>query len=258
MAAVYWIHLEEHSDLFSEGYIGFTSKPVKKRISEHFAGAKSEKVRCPHLEKAIRKYGTDRLIVKTVCIGTSDYCLELENRLRPRPLIGWNVGIGGEKPAIGRIVGEETRKKLSIASSRQVMSDETKAKLIAINKGNKYNVGKTLSEERKAKIAASLTGKKASPETRLKHSLARKGKPMPEGFGIGRIHSIETKQKMANAAKQRWQKIGESDELRKKIALNLKSNLSVVACPHCGTSGKAGGMRRWHFNFCKQAPIIES
>ena len=33
-ACVYWLHLPEHSDMFSEGYIGVSVNP-KKRLYEH-------------------------------------------------------------------------------------------------------------------------------------------------------------------------------------------------------------------------------
>ena len=34
MAVVYWIHLPEHTDMFSEGYIGVTEN-IKRRYYEH-------------------------------------------------------------------------------------------------------------------------------------------------------------------------------------------------------------------------------
>ena len=87
MPCVYWIHLQEHADFLSEGYIGFTSKSAEKRFRQHCAGARSQKERCPHLEKAIRKYGASQLITDTLCIGTPDYCIDLERKLRPHPMI---------------------------------------------------------------------------------------------------------------------------------------------------------------------------
>ena len=91
MAFVYWIHLPYHTDMLSEGYIGFTSKTVMGRYAQH----KSDAKRYPHitLYKAFCKYGDD-LLVTTLVEGSDEYCLDVENRLRPWNKIGWNIKLG--------------------------------------------------------------------------------------------------------------------------------------------------------------------
>ncbi len=165
-AFLYWIHHQDHTDILSQGYVGFTSKQVKKRIAEHTTQANKQYGRSIHLEKAIRKYGIDGLIVKTLCIGSADYCLEIERKLRPKHGIGWNLAIGGDKPAIGRIVSVETRKKLSASSKRLIMSESAKKKISEKAKGNTRRLGKVLTQEHKDKIRKKLLGRKASAAQR--------------------------------------------------------------------------------------------
>jgi hypothetical protein len=49
------------------------------------------------LKNAIQKYGWDNLVKQQVLIAESDYCLEMELKLRPKDSIGWNITIGGGK-----------------------------------------------------------------------------------------------------------------------------------------------------------------
>jgi hypothetical protein len=64
-----------------------------------------------------------------------------------------------------------------------------------------------------------------SDETRQKMRLARLGKPLPE----------ETKQKLR----------------KPKNRIKPTTTKSVVACPHCGTTGQPSNMKRWHGDNCK-------
>lgn len=55
------------------------------------------------------------------------------------------------------------------------------------------------SEESKLKISKTHLGRKQSQETKDKKRLANKGRPKPKGFGLGKIISYNTKQKMSKA-----------------------------------------------------------
>lgn len=106
MAEVYWIHLSEHTDVFSEGYVGFTSKTAEKRFAQHCVDTPKQSG-CRHLYSAIETYG-DALIVDTLCICTNDYGLWLEQQIRPHPYIGWNIATGGKAPMLGKKSSEKT------------------------------------------------------------------------------------------------------------------------------------------------------
>lgn len=104
---VYWIHKEEHTDKFTEGYIGVTSNP-HKRWKQHKADTKRGKHPNNYLSHAIAKYG-DTLVYEIVYLGEASKCYDYEKQLRPEPSIGWNLMSGGP---VGKIT-VEGRKRIS-------------------------------------------------------------------------------------------------------------------------------------------------
>lgn len=117
----------------------------------------------------------------------------------------------------GKSPSEETRAKLREARKRYVMSDETKKKIGAAHRGRKVseetrrrmsgrlmseatraklvavNTGKSPSEETRAKLRAANLGKKMAEETKRKMSATKKGKP---AHNKGKPHKPETVEKM--------------------------------------------------------------
>lgn len=114
MAELYWIHLPEHTDMFSEGYIGITKHTAQHRFRGHKKAANHTKrnTNCP-VYNAIRKYG-DTLVVSTLVIGSVEYVLDLEAKLRPDIKIGWNIRSGGGTPkVVGSKHTEQAKAKMS-------------------------------------------------------------------------------------------------------------------------------------------------
>lgn len=130
MAEVYWIHLPEHVDMFTQGYIGITKTTAKKRFYKHLSTSKSKNISRSGtiLSRAIVKYG-DSLIVDTLVICSIEYAFDLENKLRPTTRIGWNTDHGGR----GRKeISEETRLKISntlMGHKGVVHFDDTKRRM---------------------------------------------------------------------------------------------------------------------------------
>lgn len=109
MAVLYWIHLEEHTDISSQGYIGVTKYDSKTRFRKHLealrkynklGGVKDRRT----LFSAINKHGIDSVVVTDLVIGEEDYIYDLENKLRPSCNIGWNIATGGEFSVTGNKV----------------------------------------------------------------------------------------------------------------------------------------------------------
>ena len=108
---VYWIHLPEHTDIFTQGYVGITTTSVEKRFQQHRYQARKGGIHL--INKVVRKY-EERLVVDTILISTLDYCLDVEFKLRPEPYIGWNSSVGGTH--LGKTdysTPDEVRKKIS-------------------------------------------------------------------------------------------------------------------------------------------------
>lgn len=129
MAYVYWIRLINHTDVFSEGYVGVTTQKVSYRFSQHLN--QSKKSNLP-LYNAIRKHGKENIIVETVLIGDVDYVYDVESLLRPSDRIGWNCAKGGDKSSLGRVAKKRTlshSKALSLSLTGREFSDEHKLSL---------------------------------------------------------------------------------------------------------------------------------
>lgn len=120
--SVYWIHLPEHTDITSQGYIGITSKSVHTRFIEHKSASKSyDNV----IHRVFRKY-KDILIVTELVKGNKKYCALVEFKLRPEKFIGWNSAIGGYA---GSPPSEETRRKLSMIQKALKGTAEARRKM---------------------------------------------------------------------------------------------------------------------------------
>lgn len=88
---LYWIHLPEHMDIFTEGYVGITIDPIR-RFREHRNRGNQ------HLKNALNKYG-DRIMFDIIIENhTVEYCKQIEEELRSEDNIGWNRVKGGGIP----------------------------------------------------------------------------------------------------------------------------------------------------------------
>ena len=125
MAFVYWARLKKHTDILTQGYVGYTSRAVETRYKKHVSDATREKGVKYTFQYAILKYGDD-IVVSAVIEGSAEYCLEMELKLRPEKYIGWNQQKGGSKPPSpkGRTVSIESRAKSS-ASHKATLSKMT-------------------------------------------------------------------------------------------------------------------------------------
>lgn len=112
-ASVYWIHLPEHTDMFTDGYIGVTTMAVSERFKRHLSASRCTGRRAV-IQNAIIKHG-EKLIVDTVLVASEDYCYWVENKLRPSCSIGWNLAIGGTSPGSGRKNSPEHVAKVAAA-----------------------------------------------------------------------------------------------------------------------------------------------
>jgi hypothetical protein len=91
MYCLYWISVEDHTDIHSEGYVGIT-----RNFSERMRAHRKNR-RVTPLTNAIKKYSWDTLIIRVLINGISlEDALFLERLYRPSQHIGWNCQSGGE------------------------------------------------------------------------------------------------------------------------------------------------------------------
>ena len=172
MSFVYWIHLAEHTDMYSEGYIGVSDEPAK-RLKEHTSLVKNNKHYNPYLSRVFKKY-KDTIIQTIIFEGGKSHCYLNEEILRPKPGIGWNINKGGDCPpsTLGKSLSTEHKAKISIGNTgkKHPMTNETKEKLsVALT-------GRVCSDEHKQKVREARKNQIITKETGKKISAALKGK----------------------------------------------------------------------------------
>ena len=162
--SVYWIRAPHHTDMFSQGYIG-VSKDTKTRWNYgHKWAHKNNRHENQILANAINKYGWDNLVKQVILISDSDYCYDIEQKLRPVAEIGWNINIGGVKPPISKPRGENYISPLKgiprptpwLVGKKKSMSREF------FSKGGKAGKGRKQTPEQIAKRVASRRATLAS------------------------------------------------------------------------------------------------
>lgn len=186
MACVYWIHHPDHTDILTQGYIGFTSRLPSKRWSAHKSTAQKGRYKKSPLYNALRKYGP-KVQFKVLILGGENYCLSIEKLSRPNYSIGWNLGIGGEAPMLGLKSTDATKDKIRRYRLGRKHTPEAKMKMSLACRG------RTRTKEHAQKIGDATRGRKHTVEARLKMSKAQRGKKISE----------ETRQKMIVARRKR-------------------------------------------------------
>lgn len=133
--SVYWIHLLEHTDIMSEGYVGVSINP-KRRLSEHKLASKKQLNVNPYFERILNKHSVTQTIVFQ---GTEEECYLQEEVFRPVKHVGWNINEGGHKPPSmkGWRPSKETLAKRSASLKGIVRSDEWCQNLSNAKKGEK-------------------------------------------------------------------------------------------------------------------------
>jgi group I intron endonuclease len=152
-------------------YVG-KSNNVKRRRKRHIYDAKTQKVNCP-VHNKIRKLLREHLAIDAILLEECedhavDQCEQkwiVELRARGHKL--YNVAAGGEG---GKGITPEIAAKISEANTGRVLSEETRRKISESNKGKKF------SAEHKAKLSEARRKRVITDETRKKASKTSTGK----------------------------------------------------------------------------------
>lgn len=204
-------------------YIG-SSVNFNKRRTKHWGMLRRGEHHCTRLQSAWNKH-RDKLkfviLLKCRAIDVLFYEQRAIDILKPeynlaktagtRSGVKWSDDARARHKA--RLNSAETRERMrEAARRRKPPSEEHKLK---ISIGLRQSEAVAISRQK-------MLGRKASPETRLKLSIMRKGRPSPMK---GRKHSVETRAKMSAAHKGQskpWLKRELSPQHRANIAAALK------------------------------------
>ncbi len=149
--SVYWLRCAEHTDMFSQGYVGITRHGrEKRRFWEHKTVGQNA-----HLRNALNKY---EVVQEILLIADEGYCKKIEQKLRPEMNIGWNIVAGGGLPP--NFKGKKRSAEFVERMKQQVQSDETKARRSTSMLGNQNGVGHKLTEEHKKVLSNAMKGTK--------------------------------------------------------------------------------------------------
>jgi hypothetical protein len=142
-------------------------------------------------------------------------------------------------------VHSATMKGTAPVNKGSSMTEEQKAKIRATKAANPTK----RSAEAIAKTVAKQTGQKRSEETKLKMSLAAKGKlkgPMSE----------ENKLKISQGSKGKTKREGHGDRIKATVAAQLAAGTHYtqqpkLTCPHCGVQANKARYNGYHGDKCK-------
>ena len=95
IAVVYWLHLKEHTDVFTQGYVGVTTRLIDIRFKEHCNKFSSSYNQYNPLHLAFAQYGIDNVVRTRLCACAEQQAYEVEEIFRPFEYMGWNTAEGG-------------------------------------------------------------------------------------------------------------------------------------------------------------------
>lgn len=102
---LYWIHTSEHTDPYSQGYVGITKRGIEKRFQEH---------------KKHKNLSDDYIIEELYSSSNKQKISDLEKEYRPDFNIGMNKNIGGLDvtfyPDMPK--DEEWKRKIALSNSK--------------------------------------------------------------------------------------------------------------------------------------------
>ena len=95
-AILYWLHLKEHTDVFTQGYVGVTARLIDVRFKEHCSRFNSSYNQYNPLHLAFAEYGIENIVKTRLCVCPLDEAYRLEKIFRPFEYMGWNTAEGGK------------------------------------------------------------------------------------------------------------------------------------------------------------------
>lgn len=208
------------NQLNNKCYVGYH---ITKNLGDGYLGSGT------YIKRAVEKIGKDNFTRTILEHCSTDNVLEREQywikKLNVRSPNGYNLTDGGDG-SLGRILSEETKRKIGKKSKGRIPSKETRLKM------SKAQKGKKLSKESIRKRTESRKGLTYSDESKKKISESQKKRlANPENNGMfGRTHSEESIKKMRERAKNRKRQ----------------------TCEYCGMNVVTSMYVRWHGDNCKK------
>jgi hypothetical protein len=114
VAVVYWLHLKDDTDVFTQGYVGVTTRLIDVRFREHCSKFKSSYNPYNPLHLAFAQHGIDAIVRTRLCVCNVKQAYEIERLFRPFEYMGWNTVEGGKmSPQVKEIIHRKRNAVLS-------------------------------------------------------------------------------------------------------------------------------------------------
>lgn len=95
-AIVYWLHLKEHTDVFTQGYVGVTTRLMHVRFKEHCRKFATQYNHYNPLHLAFMQHGVENIMITRLCACSEKEAYAVEKIFRPFEYMGWNTCEGGK------------------------------------------------------------------------------------------------------------------------------------------------------------------
>jgi hypothetical protein len=210
-AVIYWIHLPEHTDPSTEGYLG-VSKNFELRMTNHITDINKKKHKNPHLVHAVLKYGWDNLIKDIILSGEEAYCYEIEEELRPKKSIGWNIAPGGHRGPGWTKGKKKSQSSITKEQATVAQNNEAKRKERQLNR-------KLRLEERENKKLAKIKAIELAKQKREEKRLAK--------AELAKIREIERNKRIEKRLQEGTYGI-EYDRSKRPICSTCNANLAAI------------------------------
>lgn len=104
-AVLYWLHLIDDTDVFTQGYVGVTTRLIDIRFKEHCSRYVNSYNPYNPLHLAFDQYGLENIVKTRLCVCDVKQAYELEKVFRPFEYMGWNTVEGGKlSPSVKNII----------------------------------------------------------------------------------------------------------------------------------------------------------
>jgi hypothetical protein len=96
VAVLYWLHLKDSTDVFTQGYVGVTTRSIDVRFKEHCSRFNNSYNPYNPLHLAFAEHGIENILKTRLCVCLADEVYKLEKLFRPFEYMGWNTVEGGK------------------------------------------------------------------------------------------------------------------------------------------------------------------
>lgn len=225
-------------------YVGYSSRDAESRFSEHVGNAKGSRTNSI-LHAAIRKYGAERMHVRTLLIGSEDYCFGVEDSaikafgtMMPNGynMIGGGVGLTRMPESVVRRRANTLKATMARPDQKQKRSEMLASRYSETSAASK--ISKSLSAfysnpENRARAAANLKSIRENPEIEEKRisaiRLASKDLDMQKRRTAASTATNRTEQRRAHkktTSKKMWEQDGHLEKVRGSLNKRFESGLT--------------------------------